>query len=215
SKYDDSIKKFDDYLQNFSIDPEARIYLNNARAGNSKNFLKIAACMPIYSSKVNRDIRDSNAEQLLRGVAVVQEEINSQKSLVRPIQDKMLFIEICNDRDNEGEAEAVANRIVKQKDILGVIGHYSSNTTLASGKVYGFNKIVAISPTSTAIRDNKFLLSPYVFRVAPDNSIFAEKLISHIPANLTNIAIFYVENSTYSQSLRQEFKKQITLGIAV
>ncbi len=211
SKYDDAIKNFEDYLQNFSNDPEARIYLNNARAANSKNFLKIAACVPIYSSKINRDVRDSNAEQLLRGIAVVQEEINSQKSLVRPIQNKMLFIEICNDRDNEGEAEAVANKIVQQKDILGVIGHYSSNTTLASGKVYGFNKVVAISPTSTAIRDKEFNLSPYVFRVAPDNSIFAEKLISYVPVNLSNIAIFYVENSTYSQSLRQEFKKQIAL----
>ena len=212
SKYDDAIKNFEDYLQNFSNDPEARIYLNNARAANSTNFLKIAACMPIYSSKVNRDIRDSNAEQLLRGVAVVQEEINSEVSQVRPIQGKMLFIEICNDRDNEGEAEAVANIIVQQKDISGVIGHYSSNTTLAAGKVYGSNKIVAISPTSTAIRDKEFNLSPYVFRVDPDNSVFAEKLISHIPPNLTNIAIFYVEDSTYSQSLRQEFKKQITLG---
>ncbi len=212
-KYSDAITNFDNYLQNFSNDPEARIYLNNAKAADSKKFVKIAACMPIYGNRV-RDNRHSNAEQLLRGVAVVQEEINSENSQVRPIQGKMLFIEICSDSDDENQAEAVANIIVENKDILGVIGHYSSNTTLAAGNVYGGkDKIVAISPTSTAIRnDQEFPLSPYVLRVAPDNSIFAEKLVSHIPVNLNKLAIFYIENSRYSQSLREEFRKQITLS---
>jgi branched-chain amino acid transport system substrate-binding protein len=53
-------------------------------------------------------------------------------------------------------AEQVAAALVKNLDILGVVGHFASDTTLAAGKVYQSGQLVAISPVSTSVQLSGF-----------------------------------------------------------
>ncbi|MBW4511619.1 MAG: ABC transporter substrate-binding protein [Scytonematopsis contorta HA4267-MV1] len=206
-KYNSAIRYFETYLKSYPNDPEARIYLNNAKAVESKKFVKVAVCVPIFGSINARSPKDGVAEQILRGVALAQEETNEDAG----IDGKKLFIQICDDGNDAGQAEAVAQEIVNDKSILGVIGHYSSTTTLAAGKIYGDNKKVAISPTSTAVRNRDYFpLSEYVFRTSPNNSISAERLVAYIRSKkISKVAIVYENNQHYTQSLRNEFLKQL------
>jgi branched-chain amino acid transport system substrate-binding protein len=67
--YDGAIKHFKASLSQEKNDPETLIYLNNAKI--SQDFFKIAVVVPISS---NANI----AQEILRGVAQAQDEINQQ-----------------------------------------------------------------------------------------------------------------------------------------
>jgi eukaryotic-like serine/threonine-protein kinase len=208
--FSDAKKHFTEQLKIYRDDPEARIALNNAIAAENGNFIKIAVCVPLQGI----------AEEMLRGSAIIQEEINNN-SRAELIQGKMLFIQICTDADNPIQAREVATKLADDQTIIGVIGHYTSDSTLAAGAIYD-GVLVAISPTSTAVRDDgqKFNLSKYVFRVSPDNSIAAEKLVEYIkikqqksttPLSSTKVAILYrdLDNANYNISFIKEFKNEI------
>jgi|688.fasta_scaffold500175_2 branched-chain amino acid transport system substrate-binding protein len=71
--YDGAIKHFKASLSQEKNDPETLIYLNNAKI--NQDFLKIAVVVPISS---NPNI----AQEILRGVAQAQDEINQQGGIV-------------------------------------------------------------------------------------------------------------------------------------
>ncbi|MBU7586068.1 MAG: ABC transporter substrate-binding protein [Nostoc sp. TH1S01] len=213
-EYDVAIKSFSDYLKTEPNKPEVRIYLNNAIAAKNGNFIKIAICVPILQNN------GVGIENYLRGVAVVQNEINTQPQ--NKINGKFLFIQLCNDEQSPDTARLVAEKIVKDKNILGVIGHYYSLMTWEAGKIYGDpklvdNRLVSISPTSTAIRDSIFNkreilnIDKYVFRVSPVDSYFAKALANYsLRQNRNKFAIFFNHLDPYSVSFSQEFKKAIS-----
>lgn len=213
-QYDLAIQNFSTYLNSYPNKPEIRIYLNNARAAKDKQFLKIAICLPIVK---NNGIA---TEQLLRGIAVVQEEINTKVN--KSINGKKLLIQICNDQQNLSTTRQVAEKLMQDKQILGVVGHHYSLITWEAGKVYGNTKygndrLVSISPMSTAVRGtvfnkkDKFDINEYVFRVSPIDSYFTEFLANYTRRIQTSkIAIFYNSTEPYSVSFSQAFKNAVS-----
>ncbi|WP_062292444.1 protein kinase domain-containing protein [Nostoc piscinale] len=218
-EYDLAIENFSNYLKNYPNSPEIRIYLNNAIAAKNGKFIKVAICVPILPNN------GVGIENYLRGVAVVQDEINTQPQ--NKINGKLLFIQICNDEQSPDTARLVAEKIVKDESILGVIGHYYSLMTWEAGKIYaapklGDNKLVSISPTSTAIRGIKFNkreildINNYVFRVSPIDSHFAKALANYsLKQKRKKIAIFFNHLDPYSFSFGQEFKKAISPQVSI
>ncbi|MEL0591761.1 MAG: ABC transporter substrate-binding protein [Planktothrix rubescens PR223] len=101
----------------------------------------------------------------------------------------------------------MAEELVKNPDVLGVIGHYASDVTLATGKVYQAGKLVAVSPTSTSVKLTGS--SDYIFRTVPNDSVAAKALADYMQKQLNkkNAAIFYNSQSDYSESLKSEFVK--------
>lgn len=220
-KFDDAIKHFRNSLRTQKNDPETLIYLNNAIAEqkaalNTGGNLKIAVSVPIG--------RESNvALEVLRGVAQAQSELNctleeisraveqtsSNLNCKGGIQGKLLQIAIANDEDNPEIVEKVAETLAENEDILGVIGHYSSDSTLKAGDVYQAKRLVVISPTSTAVNLSNF--SEWVFRTIPSDASSAKNLVNYMvnKLNATKAAVAYHRNSTYSESLKNEFRKQL------
>jgi len=210
--YEQAISSFDKYLNKFKKnDPETRIYLNNAKAAKNKQFIKITVCVPIGNE-------NGLAEQILRGVATVQDNINTDKNKL--INGQMLLVQICKDEYRTDVAQQVAKQIVEQdKQTLGVIGHNSSLITLAAGKVYGNAKygnerLVSISPTSTAVRgtnfsqSNIFEINNFVFRVSPTDDKTSEVLINYILRNKRyKVSIFLNSKEPYSKSFSQTFSE--------
>jgi branched-chain amino acid transport system substrate-binding protein len=167
-KYLEAIQQFNTYLTENPNDPEARVYLNNAKAALAKGKLRIAVPIPIGSNpKV--------AAEMLRGVAQVQEELVKTGG----IDGKLLELRLFNDDNNEAIAHKLAQEIVKDPTILAVIGHNASNASIVASKIYDANDLVAISPTSlsTALDSSS---NGNIFRMTPKIELFADLLANYI-----------------------------------
>ena len=57
---------------------------------------------------------------------------------------------LADDANNLREAEQVAQELVDQPDVVAVIGHYTSETTLAALPTYQQNQLVLMSASSTS-----------------------------------------------------------------
>ncbi len=194
-----AIEKFESYRKAKPTDPEALIYLNNAKARENGNRLKIAVSVPIGTNPYV-------AKEMLRGVAQAQDEVNNNNS---GINGKALEVAIANDDNDPFTARNIAKAFVTDKNVLAVVGHYSSDVTKEAGKEYNSGELVAISPTSTSIQISNF--SRYVFRTVPNDKLAAEKLAEYMVTNLQNkkAAVFYDFGSAYSESLKEEFAKAV------
>ena len=193
-----AIDKFNSYRQVNLTDPEALIYLNNAKARQQGEWLKIAVSVPI-------DTDPDLAKEILRGVAQAQDEVNNNNS----IKGKILQVAIANDDEKPGTAKKIAEALVDDPEVLGVVGGASSNATLEAGNVYNTEGLVAISPTSTSVAISNF--SPYVFRTVPSDELAADKLANYMVKNLPKkkAAVFFVFGSSYSKSLKDKFVKAV------
>ena len=189
---------FEQALQKYRNAPETRIYLNNAQSQvqNQKTYT-IAAVVPI-----SLDLEA--AEAMLRGVAQAQDEINQAGG----INGIPLRVAITNDGDDLEEAKNIASELGQNKEVLGVVGHYYSSRTLAAGKTYEDNQLVAISLSSSTEIEN---FSDYVFRTSPGDDSTAQALANHMVTKWgkKKVAIFYDPNSKYSMSLRKEFVRAV------
>ncbi|MGB7375724.1 MAG: ABC transporter substrate-binding protein [Rivularia sp. (in: cyanobacteria)] len=229
-KYELSIIYFEQSLQKNPNDPEVLIYLNNAVAmvpsqrnklpnqaeANPKSCditdskpLRIAVIAPSFRNTPNKI-----NEEILRGVAQAQNKTN----LNCGIRNRLLQIVIADDEDETPTSSEVAKTLVEKKDILAVVGHYSSSATLEAGKVYEQKQMVVVSPTSTAVRKsaNKeygMNLNKYVFRTASNDEIALKDSVSHIVNTLgkRKAAIIYASNRDYGKQFREELKNQLRL----
>ncbi|HLP88576.1 MAG TPA: ABC transporter substrate-binding protein [Nostocaceae cyanobacterium] len=197
--YQQAVEKFTLTLAANKNDPEALIFLNNARIGTNKSYTLVAS-VPLGN--------DPNAAlEILRGVAQAQNQIN----LAGGIKGVPLKIGIANDEDKPEISQQIATDLVKNSEVLGVIGHNSSDATLAAGKVYDSGKLVAISPISTSVKLSQF--SPYVLRTVPSDFVASRTLANYMFKNLgkKNVAVFFNSQSNYSQSLKAEFVSSVSL----
>jgi branched-chain amino acid transport system substrate-binding protein len=191
--YNAAISDLQASLQTNRNDPEALIYLNNARIGNQKSYT-IAAAVPI-GTDINA------AQEILRGVAQAQNEINQNGG----IKGTRLKVLIANDDNNPEIASRIASAIANNSEILGVIGHFGSDTTLAASKVYQQNQLVAISPTSTSVQLSG--VGSNIFRTVPSDRFAANALSRYMLTKMQKqkVAIFFNSASSYSKSLKDEF----------
>jgi branched-chain amino acid transport system substrate-binding protein len=179
-------------------DPEALIYLNNARVGTSPA-LGIAAVVPIGDTP-------NTARELLRGVAQAQAE-----AIDSGVPVKVLIADDGNDAD---KAAAIATALVKDPAIVGVIGHGTSTTTLAAAPIYQQGQLPMIAPTSTSTelatlpREG----SNFIFRVIPSDQFAGTSLVRNLlAAGKTKPIVFYNSQSSYSKSLQEALST--TLGL--
>ena len=191
-----AVTKLSAYLQEYPNDPEALIYLNNARLGKSKSHC-IAVSVPINSLT-------ANALEILRGVAQAQSERNQD------VKDIGFKIAISDDENNPEMTRQLGLFLGENPDILGIIGPFSSDAALVAGPAYQQQQLVAISPTSTSVKLSNF--SPYFFRTTPNDTVAAEALVDYAVQKLKvkRTAIFFNSRSAYSQSLQKEFLTAIS-----
>jgi branched-chain amino acid transport system substrate-binding protein len=174
-------------------DPEALIYLNNARIGNGEAYT-VATAVPI-------GVEINVAQEILRGVAQAQNEINAAGG----INGKPLKVVLADDRNDPETAQKVAQAFVNNADILGVIGHFTSNVTTAAAEVYQKQGLVVISATSTAVDLAK--AGNYVFRTVPSDLFAGNALSQYLlkTLNKRKAAVFFNSKSDYSSSLQDAF----------
>jgi len=188
-----AITKLQLSLQLNRNDPEALIYLNNAKAAQLRR-LKIAVSVPTGG---NLDA----AKEILRGVAQAQSEVNQSGG----INGSLLQVEIANDDNDPAEAQDLASEFVKDSSILAVVGHNTSDASFAAAPVYQQGGLVMISPTSYA--SNLSGIGSYIFRTVPSSRAMASILSRYAlrTANIKNIAICADSQALVSQSFKEDF----------
>jgi branched-chain amino acid transport system substrate-binding protein len=196
--YGVAMSKFADSLKNNPNDPEVRVYLNNAKVALfGVNPIKIAVSLPIGS---NQEL----AEEILRGIALAQEEIN-KNSRINDIKDNLQVI-IADDENDGKLAQKIANFFVKDSSILAVVGHIASTASQAAMPIYQSGQLVAITPTSFSddIKGNA-----YIFRMVPHTNSFAAKLSDYVrrKINNPNVAICFDPDAPDNQYFRQKFEQ--------
>ncbi len=199
ASYDKAVANLQAALKIKQNDPEALIYFNNARIGSEKNYT-IAASVPLTTET-------NSALEILRGIAQAQNEINATGG----IKGVPLKVGIANDDNNPNIAQQIAQTLVKNSEVLGVVGSYASDVTLAAAEVYTEGKLVAISPTSTSVKLSNF--SPYIFRTVPSDFMAARSLGNYMVNKLQKqkAAVFFNSQSNYSRSLKSEFVSSVSL----
>jgi branched-chain amino acid transport system substrate-binding protein len=211
-----AIKYLNESLSKKNNDPEARIFLNNAKTGSRYSYT-IAVSVPISKNT-------KGSLEILRGVAQAQDEINSRGG----INQVPLRVAIASDDNDKKVAQEVATGLASNPNILGVVGHYTSDVTIAAKDIYTSKKLVAITPISTSVcltntsinnticpknSNNSTNSKSYVFRTVPSDTDTARALANYMFQNLktnNNVAIFYNSDSNYSKSLMSEFKTVVS-----
>lgn len=185
-------------------DPEARIFLNNLKV--EKPYDTIAVSMP-FSSKLEKSL------EVLRGVAQAQSDWNTKNYKLRRDSEPWLKIGIADDDDNDPNngtkiAEKVATELAKRKEILGVVGHFSSQASRETNLIYQEDQLVSISPTSTSVSLTNI---PYFFRTVPNDQLAAKALVKYAKKKFDPVkaVVFYNSDSDYSKSLRKEFIREL------
>lgn len=191
--YDEAVRLLEASLQQNRNDPEALIYLNNARIGDASSYT-IAIAVPAGTAP-------NPAAELLRGVAQAQDDINKAGG----INGTPLRVLIASDDDNPATVTTVARALVDDADVLAVIGHFGSNSSLAAALIYNQGQLPMISPTSTSIQLSG--KGNYIFRTVPSDRFTATTLSRYLINTLQRgtAAVFYNGQSDYSQSLKNEF----------
>lgn len=196
-RYDQAIAALETARRKDPTDPETLIYLNNARIGQKPAYT-IAVVVPLGTVPLS-------SSEVLRGVAQAQQQINQAGG----INGLGLRVAIATDDNQPDTARQIAQRLAQDPTILGVIGHGSSDTTLAAGQIYQEQQLVVVAPVSSAVQLSEF--GSYVFRTMPSDQFPARQLSDHLLSRLgkQRVAIFYNAGSTYSRSYRDEFKKAL------
>ena len=195
--YVTAIENLETTLARDRNDPEARIYLNNAEIGTQSAYT-VAVVVP---GPTATDV----SLELLRGVAQAQAEING----IGGIEGIPLQVAIAIDNNDETQAKTVAESISQQPGMLGVIGHFSSDVSIAAAEVYEANSLVMISPTSTSVQLSG--AGDYIFRTVQSDRLAGDGLAQHMlnTMGVRNVAVFYNSQSAYSFSLKEAFNSAV------
>jgi branched-chain amino acid transport system substrate-binding protein len=162
-------ENFNKAFKQFS-DPETLIYKNNAEAAKAKHqYIQIAVSVPISQEKES-DI----AQEILRGVAQAQNEVNESK---KRINGKWLQVGIADDKNDPKRAQEVAEEAVKNPNIIAMVGHNASRVSQKVADIYEKGKLVMITPTSYAL--NITYNSQFIYKIVPNVNILVEKLKKH------------------------------------
>jgi branched-chain amino acid transport system substrate-binding protein len=197
-QFEAAIADFSASLKAHRNDPETRIYLNNAMAAVNGRFTKVVVSVPI-GGNVNV------AKEILRGVAQYQHEVNRGKY----IQGKLLQVAIANDDNNPEIAKKLAKQFVADSSILAVVGHNSSDVSIAVSSIYQNAGLVMVSPTS--ISRNLSGIGSYIFRTVPSSRKIADALGKYVvkSARKNKIAICADSKSQASISFKEDFSEAI------
>jgi branched-chain amino acid transport system substrate-binding protein len=220
--YQQALLRFNDAWQSDKLDPEALIYLNNALLEAQKTKYHTIAVAVSIPKNQNDPIDDSRAKEMLRGVAQLQTKINlglldendpilkdfpSQNFInKKAINGKGLKVIIANDENELSLAKQIAESLANRSKILGIVGHYPSEMTVATVDIYNQNNLVLISPGSTTNELTKYPRENFlrtVFSVEQQSPAIAKFLQEK---SIKKVVGFYSEGSPFSDSFYDSFK---------
>jgi branched-chain amino acid transport system substrate-binding protein len=120
--------------------------------GKASGTIKIAVAGPMTGDNAEYGKGFVNAANMMVDQWNAKDGVLGKKIEVVPYDDK-----------NSGEeAASIAQKIVSDKDIIGVIGHFASGVSMAAAPTYQENKVIEISPSAS--HPDYSGMGTYIFR---------------------------------------------------
>lgn len=174
-----------------------------------KGFLALAVATALgVSSYVQADVKigvagpmtGANAafgEQYMKGAQAAADKINAAGG----VNGEKIVLVKGDDACEPKQAVAVANRLVDQDKVIGVVGHFCSSNTIPASEVYDEAGVIAITPGSTNPQVTERGLSA-MFRMCgrddQQGAIAANYILDVLKAK--KIAVIH-DKDTYGQGL--------------
>lgn len=181
------------------------IYENNAKALARGNPYKLAVVVPV-------DNHEEISQNMLRGVAFAQKEFNQKRE---NSYTPLLQIIIANDKNDQKITKKVAESLIKE-DVLGIIGHRSSGSSLTAIPVYDKKGISMVSPTSgSANLDHQDKENDVFFRAVASNKKIAERFYEYVKQNCLDknednqVWLVHDSKAEYSKNLKENFDNSL------
>ena len=164
--------------------------------------IKIASATPLSGSQA------AMGETIKNGIELaLSERVEEFKALGFDLQ-----FAPQDDQADPKVGVSVAQRLIEDKDILAVVGHYNSGVAIPSSEVYNTGNLVMVSPANTATKVTDRGL-PTVNRIcARDDAQGPAGADFLFGKGLTNVFILQ-DKTAYGQGVADEFQKRFqTLG---
>lgn len=175
---------------------------NSAAPGTSStsgggNAIKIGAIFPLTGGSAYQ------GKSFKQAIEMAQEEINA-KGGVNGSQLEILFED---DKGIPADAVNAAQKLITQDQVSAILGNFNSSATLAVRAVTEREKVVQLTPGSTADSITE-PGHPYMFRNLVPNSYQAPQMAKYATKkmNLKNVAII-AENTDYGRSGAENYQK--------
>jgi branched-chain amino acid transport system substrate-binding protein len=144
-------------------DPETVIFQQNALIAQQDS-VSIVAVVPISSNP-------NVAEEILRGIAMKQIEVNKDEN--NYIGGRKLKVYIADDANDPMKSVPIAKEVITTRDIIAVVGSNATTPSGAAALIYQKASLVMISPTAfdKSLKDR----GEYIFRIIPTTKYVAKK----------------------------------------
>ena len=140
--YPEATTLFQQAVEADKNDPEVLIYYNNSLAREQGSPLTLAVVVGVEEGKIEKP----KAQEILHGVAKAQNQLKEKNGF----NGRLLEIVIANDANDLQQAKQVAQEIVKDSPILGVVGQNYTEAELPEYKKAGLKIIFLTSPTKNS-----------------------------------------------------------------
>ncbi len=207
--YREAITLFEQAVAADYSDPVPQIFLQNAKARDRSENLKskkIKSTIIKLAVVTSIDYYEKAANDVFRGVVDAQKKFNEDKN--RGKDHPLLEIVIANDENQPRASKEVAQTLIKNEEIVGVIGHHSSESTGVAQKEYKHEKIkmpvISSTSSSSKIGGEQF------FRTIKGTDEAAKKYSDYIKNTLkyNKVVVFYDKDSEYSKDLTKDFENE-------
>ena len=131
---------------------------------------------------------------------------------------KKIEIVQYDDKNSGEEAASIAQKIVSDKDIIGVIGHFASGVSMAAAPTYTENKIIEISPSAS--HPDYSGIGEYIFRNNTVIDVEAAAALDIVVKDLgkKNIGIISIKTDWGTKTaaiVKELVAKQASAGVKV
>lgn len=167
-------------------------------------YLMIIKKRPLYISIVGpmsgRDCSDGQA--MVQGALICKNQIQK----IRGMDRFDIQLKIFDDQNDPEKAKVIAQQIARDKNILIVLGHFSSRSSFEAGKIYQQMNIPAI--TASSMSDALINSNDWYFRVIPGASIQALFVSNFIKNELkTETVELIITDDHYGAVMAEAFSK--------
>jgi len=146
-------------------------------------------------------------QDMRKSAELAMEEINNNMDLAQ-INLKLAVVDDRSDPSSHYRPLEAAKKMVKQENLIAVVGHFFSVCTMAATPIYDNHEIPVVTPTSTQpeVTTNSRWVYSVIFNDAFQSSYIANYVIHGLRKR--KIAIIH-EDIPYGQSLRRNFIKEL------
>jgi ABC-type branched-chain amino acid transport systems, periplasmic component len=124
--------------------------------------IKIDVAAPMTGDNSEYGIGYANAVNLMA------KQVNDQGGITVDGKKYTISVDALDDKSNTDEAQIVADKIVSDSSVIGVIGHFSSGVCMAAAPTYQNAGIIEISPSAS--QKEYTSIGDYIFR---NNSVIS------------------------------------------